>query len=197
MRKLPKLLQSTKPRSVSKEESELFRAAVGSVEPVKYAERTAHHNPPKVRIRERKGQDWSDLTPSDLPNLTSADVVGFATTGIQKRVLKRLRGGGFPIEGELDLHGLKVIEAKQRLAAYLGASVADGLRCLHIIHGKGFRSEGDHPALKNHLNLWLRQEPDVLAFCTAKPADGGTGALYVLLKTRRRKTDLELGEEAE
>ncbi len=86
------------------------------------------------------------------------------------------------MQGEIDLHGLNGAAAKQQLVNFLQASISAGHRCVHIIHGKGYRSQDDHPILKNNINRWLRQHKDVQAFCSAAPRHGGAGAVYVLLK---------------
>ena len=83
---------------------------------------------------------------------------------------------------ELDLHGMTVAEARPMLAEFIADSRQQRLRCVRIIHGKGFRSASAQPVLKGLVNNWLRQHDGVLAFCSARPADGGTGAVYVLLK---------------
>ena len=97
-------------------------------------------------------------------------------------MLKKLRKGYFSIEAELDLHGLTSREAKQHFSDFLRNCTERCLRCVHIIHGKGYRSFNNTPVLKNKLNIWLKHYPAVLAFCSANPADGGTGAVYILLK---------------
>jgi DNA-nicking Smr family endonuclease len=174
---------------LSEEDSLLFRETVGVVSPV-VCDRVVHEKKrtkPRSRTREA---DWTDISLSEIPLLTMGDIMSFTAPGIQKRVLQRLRAGKFGVDVELDLHGLTVDEAKRRLVFFLRVCLADGCRCLHLIHGKGCRSEGDYPVLKNHINLWLRQHPDVLAFCTAKPFEGGTGAVYVLLRELRKNPDV-------
>ena len=71
---------------------------------------------------------------------------------------------------------------KNNLLHFLHDCAETGCRCVHIVHGKGYRSADNHPVLKNNLNLWLRQHKDVQAFCSAPPKDGGTGAVFVLLQ---------------
>jgi DNA-nicking Smr family endonuclease len=176
--------------ALSDEDSRLFRETVGLVSPVACDRVQPERKPPSPHPRRRaQDVDWSDTTPVDIPLLATGDVMSFAASGIQKRVLRHLRAGGFEADAELDLHGLTVDEAKRRLGGFLHACLADGCRCLHLIHGKGYRSDGDYPILKNRVNLWLRQHPGVLAFCTARPAEGGTGAVYVLLRDGRKRQD--------
>lgn len=128
--------------------------------------------------------------PVEIPLLNTGDIMSFLAPGLQKRVLRQLRAGGFDREAELDLHGLTADEAKRRLGSFLQTCLAEGCRCAHLIHGKGYRSEGDYPILKNRINLWLRQHPEVLAFCSARPMDGGTGAVYVLLRDGRKSRNV-------
>ncbi|MEA3412432.1 MAG: Smr/MutS family protein [Pseudomonadota bacterium] len=104
--------------------------------------------------------------------------------GIQHRVIRQLRRGQYRIEAELDLHGLSAHAARAELSRFLHDVKRAGIRCVRIIHGKGNRSSNRGPVLKPRVNHWLRQRGEVLAFSSAVPADGGTGALYVLLKRR-------------
>jgi DNA-nicking Smr family endonuclease len=93
------------------------------------------------------------------------------------------------VELELDLHGLTVSYAREMLLEFLRACRQRRVRCVQIVHGKG-KSSDRQPILKHKLNLWLRQWEDVLAFCSARPRDGGTGAVYVLLRqARHRRAD--------
>lgn len=84
----------------------------------------------------------------------------------------------------LDLHGLRVVEARLALAGFLAHAIRHRLRVVQIIHGKGYRSEDRQPILKQKINQWLRQRDEVLAFCSAPRFDGGTGAAYVLLSRK-------------
>ena len=109
------------------------------------------------------------------------DILSFSRSGLQHKVMKRLRQGKNPIEHTLDLHGLTVEQARVELLAFLGECEAENVRHAIIIHGKGFRSR-DKPVIKPMVNRWLRTVDNVLAFHSALPADGGSGAVYVLLK---------------
>lgn len=114
--------------------------------------------------------------------LGQEDSFSYTAEGIQKNAIKKLRSGVYGLDATLDLHGLSSNEAKTRLLQFLHRSQLNGYRCVHIIHGKGYRSQDKYPILKNKINLWLRQHQDVQAFCSAKPRDGGPGAAYVLLR---------------
>lgn len=111
----------------------------------------------------------------------------FIRPGVQQRVIRELRRGRIPPAEELDLHGLRVKQARSTLAAFLNRAREQRLRCIRIIHGKGRGSSDSQPILKQKTNQWLRQRREVLTFCSAPPFDGGTGATYVLLS---RKSEL-------
>lgn len=122
----------------------------------------------------------SDLfEPADME---TGDEAAYAQPGIQHRVLRKLRRGQYSLQAELDLHGLTVPLARGAVAEFLAHCQRHSLRCVRIIHGKGRGSSNKGPVLKIKVEHWLRQRNEVLAFCTARPADGGTGAVYVLLK---------------
>jgi DNA-nicking Smr family endonuclease len=114
----------------------------------------------------------------------SGEELLFSRPGIQKSVFKKLRTGKYTVEAELDLHGMFVNEARKLVSAFINDAQARGLRCVRIIHGKGLSSPNKMPVLKNKTNQWLQQMDAVLAFSSALPVDGGTGAVYVLLKRR-------------
>ena len=105
--------------------------------------------------------------------------------GIDKRLLRKLRAGDYAVQAHLDLHGLTSEEARVEVEKFLAAARTDGRRTVLIIHGRGHGSKEGIPVLKERLKVWLtrgRIGRGVLAFCTARPADGGAGAVYVLLR---------------
>ena len=102
----------------------------------------------------------------------------FARPGLQYRVHQQLRGGKMRPQATLDLHGLIVDEARSAVAQFLMSAGAQGLRSVKIIHGKGGHGSA---ILRNKVYQWLPQCAKVLAFCSALPKDGGTGAVYILL----------------
>jgi DNA-nicking Smr family endonuclease len=130
--------------------------------------------------------DLSD-GPSPAPQAAGAigggDALSFQRAGVRTQVVRRLRRGLIPIEDELDLHGLSQTAARYQLAEFLTYSRSAGRRCVRIIHGKGYRSGARGPVLKTAVDLWLRRHLDVMAFTSARAIDGGTGAVYVLLRT--------------
>ncbi len=110
------------------------------------------------------------------------DTLTFCRPGVQKTVFRKLRRGQYKISHELDLHGMTLAEAGLILPVFLLESRQQDLRCVRIIHGKGISSSNRGPVIKPMVNRWLRRKDEVLAFCSARPADGGAGAVYVLLK---------------
>jgi DNA-nicking Smr family endonuclease len=102
--------------------------------------------------------------------------------GIQALSLQKLRRGQFPIEDTLDLHGLTAAEASVRVQHFLQQSQMAGRVAVRIVHGKGYGSEGRQPVLKARVQHALVANPSVLAFCSARPQEGGTGAVDVLLR---------------
>ncbi len=166
----------------------LFRAAVEGARPIK------HENTPRATkkippipvhsLRNEHEALWESL--HDNPTESEhhcGDELWFARPGIRQRVLRRLGKGGYSVGAELDLHGLIVAEAKSALKHFLLNAALEGIRCVRIIHGKGLRSENGIPVLKAKLDIWLRRNNNVIAFTSARPIDGGTGAVYVLIKT--------------
>ncbi|MHB1565366.1 MAG: Smr/MutS family protein [Acidiferrobacter sp.] len=144
---------------------------------------------PRPRPVAQQARRERDAVLASLLTFTADDIdVGtgeellFRRNGISKSILRNLQHGHFAIERELDLHGLTVAQARIALAGFLHEAIACDVRCVRIIHGKGLRSAGRLPILKGCTNSWLRQKDEVLAFCSSRPTDGGTGAVYVLLK---------------
>ncbi|WP_018870569.1 Smr/MutS family protein [Thioalkalivibrio sp. ALgr3] len=167
-----------------------FLRAVGPVRRIHSdrAEKDTPRPPARAAQRDRDEEqarlDWMS-DPLEFGDLQPGDELRFSRAGISQRVFRKLRGGHYRIQDELDLHGLFADEARQAVAGFIDEARADDRLCVRIIHGKGQRSSPRGPVLKGLTDHWLRQRDDVLAFCSARPADGGTGAVYVLLKKRR------------
>ncbi|HET9552742.1 MAG TPA: Smr/MutS family protein [Anaeromyxobacteraceae bacterium] len=109
--------------------------------------------------------------------------------GLDQAIVRKLRRGDYAVQGHLDLHGLTREEAKTQVDAFLRASRQGGKRCVVLVHGRGLHSRDQLPVLKDALRTWLGQgrfARHVLAFATARPADGGAGAVYVLLRRAGR-----------
>jgi DNA-nicking Smr family endonuclease len=185
-----------------------FRAAVRDVKPLVQTPTPAGLKAPRTHARRRIGaaaamaagepKEWMPLiaaggsasvgsagdglagAPDD--SIGGVDALSFQRPGVRTQVLRRLRRGLFPIEDELDLHGLNQAAARDHLAEFIAANRRAGHRCVRIIHGKGYRSGARGPILKIAVNSWLRRLSDVMAFTSARAIDGGTGAVYVLLR---------------
>ncbi|MCP3869327.1 MAG: DNA mismatch repair protein MutS [Gammaproteobacteria bacterium] len=135
--------------------------------------------PPNPEVTGNRPDDqFADL------NIETPVELSFIRPGIQNRLFQDLRRGHLPPQECLDLHGLRVAEARTQLAKFLVHCRYHRLRVVHIIHGKGYGSEEKQPVLKQKINQWLRQREEVLAFCSAPRFDGGVGAVYVLLSRK-------------
>ncbi len=118
----------------------------------------------------------------------SDEYIEGSVKGFDRKLMQRLKDGLFPVQDYVDLHGLKKQEAEFVIRDFLLRSYRIGLRCVLVIHGRGLNSENHIPVLKKRLPIWLSRGPVkkiILAFSTAKPYDGGTGAIYILLKRAR------------
>lgn len=126
-------------------------------------------------------RDLLDHEPDPLEAETGEELL-FARPGVQRRVLRRLRRGHYGIQAEVDLHGMTVPVAREALREFLSECRIRKLRCVRVIHGKGNRSSNRGPVLKGKVDRWLRHWDEIIAFASARPVDGGTGAVYVLLR---------------
>jgi DNA-nicking Smr family endonuclease len=169
------------------DEVRLFRDAVRGVRPLK--SRTALPRPPRVRPKARFTRaDRAAVLKESLeggvadPEVASGEELVFRRPHVPPQLLRRLRRGEFHVQREIDLHGLTVVRAKQTLRIFLVQALEQQARCVRIVHGKGLRSGHRGPVLKSAVNAVLRRSGAVLAFVSARPVDGGTGALYVLLE---------------
>ena len=120
---------------------------------------------------------------SEVINLVETeDELIYATPGVQLKLMKRLKQGHIPWDAGLDLHGYIIDDARTELSSFIRECSIRQLRCVMVIHGKSNSVESQHALMKSYVNDWLRQMEQVIAFSSAQPKDGGTGALYVLLK---------------
>ncbi len=182
------------PANVAVDEAELFRAFVGEVEPVRKGAPLSPPPPPSAEAARRIVDDEAEafaelcelvagIAPFDLDD--SDEHIEGAIASLDKRVLRRLRAGDYAVQAHLDLHGRTRAEAKIDLERFVDDSRRKSLRCILVIHGRGLHSKDQLPVLKEGIQRWLtsgRIGAQVLAFCTARPHDGGFGAVYVLLR---------------
>ena len=182
-------LKAEQERREREREANLFRTTVGEVAPLRTAARVSTPPPRPQPIPHQRLADDEAALQESLSDEFSIDTLleideelSFVRGGIDPDVLRKLRGGGWVTQDQLDLHGLRTDQARTALSQFVRDSVKRGMRCVRIIHGKGLGSLGKKPVLKNKVRNWLVQKDEVLAFCQARAADGGSGALMVLLK---------------
>ena len=166
-------MKSRDPNGKNQDDSELFDEAMRGVK------RLGHKQAALRRV-----QATAVPAPSVSPEVASefGEELRYLRPGIQASSLQKLRRGHFPIEAILDLHGLTSVEASSRLQHFIQESQAAGRSAVRIVHGKGHGSIGRQPVLKSRVRQMLQEFSGVLAYCSARQQDGGTGAVDVLLK---------------
>lgn len=169
------------------DDSALFRRAVHDVAPLPKSDKTLHTSrqpqpvPRQIPHDEQTAPDDS-LSDHISLEMEAGDEWSFLRPGVSRQTLRRLRRGHWGIQAQLDLHGFTRDEARRELIMFLDTSTQRSFRCVQVIHGKGLGSQSHEPVLKVRIGSWLSQRDDVLAFCQARPEDGGSGAVLVLLK---------------
>lgn len=168
------------------DEANAFREAMADVAPIDAQRASPYHRrrrpePLHLPVGDEPADELADLT------IETGDFLEFRRPGIQHRLFHDLQRGLIEADATLDLHGLRVREARQALLRFLAQGLAADRRCVRIIHGKGRGSDTQQPVLKQKVNQWLRQRDEVLAFVSAPRWDGGTGAVYVLLSGKHRQ----------
>jgi len=171
----------------------LFARAIGATQPLRRSQqsvRLAPEPPAPIAVQHQKDeqrvlhQSLSDEF--DVGTLLDADdAMSFRRPGIGTDVTRKLRAGEWTIQRELDLHGMRTEQAREALGQFIRSAHKHGVRCVRVVHGKGLGSPGRQPVLKTKTQRWLVQKNEVLAFVQAKPAEGGAGALLVLLAPGR------------
>lgn len=173
------------------DEATLFRRHMNGVAPLESGE----YVPPETRGEPPAERDDDAEAMAMLADLVSGGALfdisdsdefmeGIAH-GLDRRLLRKLRRGFFSVQAHKDLHGLTRAEAKEQVTAFLRECRLQGRRCVLLVHGRGLNSKDQVPVLKEALKVWLARggiAKMVLAFCSARPSDGGTGAVYVLLR---------------
>lgn len=173
----------------SRRDAELFRNSIGNVAPLPSSNKAEPQTSRPLPIpRQRMADEQAALEESlsdefNVDTLLDTDEeLSYARGNIGRDTLRKLRRGHWVIQGQLDLHGMRREEAREALAEFLRNAVKRGMRCVRVIHGKGLGSVNKEPVLKSKVRSWLVQKEEVIAFCQARAADGGAGALVVLLK---------------
>jgi DNA-nicking Smr family endonuclease len=176
-----------KPFILDPQDRELFRRTVGLVERL-HCDRIEPHPSRPAPIphfsQADERQVLADMVSDyfEPADLETGEELYYRGDGVQQSVLRKLRRGQFQVGAVLDLHGMTVVRAREALIDFLHEVRRESFSCVRIIHGKGNGSRHRGPVLKQKINHWLRQRSEVLAFCSARPMDGGTGAVYVLLR---------------
>lgn len=187
---------------MSDEDRVLFRAAMSDVrllktdkrvpapkkcaqQLIKEAKKSLMQNKIKRHIDDnidKKRLSFSDLT---VPHITAEQPISFSQSGVNCSIFQKLQTGDLTIAASLDLHGRNIEQARALVASFIVRCYKNNKRYIHIVHGKGRCANSKYPALKNQLYHWLPQCPEVIAFQSAFPRHGGTGAVYVLLKVNK------------
>ena len=173
-------------------ERQLFARAVGPVKALPDRQRASLPKAPAEPVARQFQQDEAAALRDSLSDgfdvstlLDTDEALSFRRPGIGPDVTRKLRKGDWTIQREIDLHGLRSDEARVALAGFIRDAHRQGLRCVRVVHGKGLGSPGKAPVLKSRVHSWLVQKAEVVAFVQAQPAQGGAGALVVLLQPVR------------
>lgn len=177
--------------SLSDEDKALFRRMVQNVKPLDHTKRLTAKalSPLNKNLSSVKTLNTKPTTNYNLSNhyqnvVNAESILAYCKQSIPRQRLNQLKNGQIPWQARLDLHGLRPDAARESLCHFIEQQCRLANRCLLIIHGKGSYN-GEAPILKNLVNHWLQQLPQILAFHSALARDGGSGALYVLLQRQR------------
>jgi DNA-nicking Smr family endonuclease len=189
--------QKDSPKSDLEQEMNFFLEAMAGVTPIRESPKKPHHlsgshpkpaHPPSDESRQVMDQLHGLVRGSVELDITFSDeYIEGAVQGFSRKLMKKLKRGELPVQGYIDLHGLTKQDAETAVTDFLLESFRSGMRCVLIVHGRGLNSPESLPVLKEGLPQWLnrgRVRKVVLAFATARPYDGGTGATYVFLRNR-------------
>jgi DNA-nicking Smr family endonuclease len=170
--------------AISDDDADIFKNTMHGVKPLKDTNKISAPKP--KRVRRKKHQQESDedqlfLSDHCAEDITHEQFLCYAKPGVQPKYFRQLKQGKIAIEADLDLHGCTIDDARKIFSEFMLSSQKHGLRCVRVVHGKGYRAQTKIPLMKSKVYTWLKQMPNILAFCSCVPKDGGTGALYVLL----------------
>lgn len=171
----------------------LFERAVGPVRRLTHHGRHVHRPEPRLPVPTQRQRDEQAVMQEALSDAFDAETLlhtdehlSFRRPGVGPDVVRKLRQGEWSLQAQMDLHGLRTDEARAALATFIREAHKHGLRCVRVVHGKGLGSPGKTPVLKGKVHSWLAQKTEVMAFVQARPAEGGAGALVVLLRPQVR-----------
>lgn len=176
----------------AKAEKELFSRAIGPVKALPARHLPGHRaqlapaQPAPIPVQQQRDElavmREAISDEFDVETLLDTDeALSFRRPGMGPDVVRKLRRGGWSIQRQLDLHGLRREDARDALSVFIREAHKAGMRCVRVVHGKGLGSPGKTPVLKGRVQSWLIQKQEVIAFVQARPAEGGAGALVVLL----------------
>ncbi|HEU4669740.1 MAG TPA: Smr/MutS family protein [Dyella sp.] len=178
------------PATITEDDARLFREAIGEVRRLDPA--PAPPEGPRPEPRARMFEADEAAVPGELLDMAFdpalmevGEELSFLQDGYPPKLLKQLKRGHFSVQDDLDLHHMNAAAAQASIADFLAEAREQGVRCVRIVHGKGLRSKSAGPVLKALTDRLLRRRADVIAFASARPAQGGTGAVVVLLSARR------------
>jgi DNA-nicking Smr family endonuclease len=179
--------QATKPQQP--DPAQEFLEAVRDVTPLPDTGRVVHQRTPPEPLAQQRLKDDLEVLRDSLSEDEGTEIgfeageeLAYVRTGVSRQILRKLRAGHWALQDTLDLHGLRWEEARTLLVQFIAQAVKRGQRCVLLIHGKGLRSKNQEPVLRGKVASWLTQRAEILAFCQARPADGGSGAVVVLLR---------------
>ncbi|WP_414502891.1 Smr/MutS family protein [Zymobacter sp. IVIA_5232.4 C2] len=182
---------------------DVFRQALKDIKVQRLDERHTNRADVRATLRAKKEQDEALLarrmaaTHTDdtqarsrtsdgrVEPVTPGQSLLFFLPDLPARTISKLKKGEYEWQAGLDLHGYTLEEARQELENFIHDAMTERMRCVLVVHGKAWGGLADYPVIKSHVNAWLRELPEVIAFSSAQPVDGGTGAVYVLLKKGR------------
>ena len=175
------------PVPIDDQDSRLFREAIGDVRQLDHVEPSPAAPKPKPHPHMLEADEAA--VPGELLQmafdpaiLEVGEELSYLRDGYSPKLLRQLKRGQFSVQDDIDLHQMNAAAAQATIVTFLAEAKHGGLRCVRIVHGKGLRSKAAGPVLKNLTDRMLRRRDDVIAFASARPAQGGTGAVVVLLK---------------
>jgi len=171
------------------DDNRLFRQAMRGVKPLICDKEPVYRSRKKLvtqKIQLNHAIDYKDELSEYYESADVDNELLFVRSGVQYKVLRKLKRQHFNIEAKLDLHGMTVTESRSNILKFLHYCQHNYIKYACIIHGKGHGSQKKYGVLKAKVNQWLRTRQEVLAFCSAHPSDGGTGAVYILIKRLRQ-----------
>lgn len=175
------------PAPISDDDRRLFLEAIGEVQPFApvQAPPAAARAAPQPRMLEADEAavpgELLDMA-FDPATLEVGEELSYLRDGYPPKLLRQLKRGQFSVQDDIDLHQMNAAAAQASIVMFLAEARKSGFRCVRIVHGKGLRSRASGPVLKGLTDRMLRRRDEVIAFASARPAQGGTGAVIVLLK---------------